>query len=87
MAIISIARECCSHGAEIAEKVADMLGYECISREILLEAAYFFNIPEQKLRRCQFRPAASGPAKNKSGPESGDRTNHQTHSRCKRSRV
>ena len=26
-----------------------MLGYECISREILLEAAYFFNIPEQKL--------------------------------------
>jgi len=49
MAIITIARECCSHGAEIAEKVADMLGYECISREILLEAAYFFNIPEQKL--------------------------------------
>jgi cytidylate kinase len=49
MAIITIARECCSHGAEIAEKVAHMLGYECISREILLEAAYFFNIPEQKL--------------------------------------
>ncbi len=49
MAIITIARECCSHGAEIAEKVADILGYECISREILLEAAYFFNIPEQKL--------------------------------------
>jgi Cytidylate kinase-like family len=43
MAIITIARECCSHGAEIAEKVAEMLGYECISREILLEAAYFFN--------------------------------------------
>ncbi len=49
MAIITIARECCSHGAEIAEKAAAMLGYECISREILLEAAYFFNIPEQKL--------------------------------------
>jgi cytidylate kinase len=49
MAIITIARECCSHGTEIAEKIADMLGYECISREILLEAAYFFNIPEQKL--------------------------------------
>jgi cytidylate kinase len=49
MAIITIARECCSHGAEIAEKVAEMLGYECISREILLEAAYFFNIPEQRL--------------------------------------
>jgi len=49
MAIITIARECCSHGAQIAEKVAAMLGYECISREILLEAAYFFNIPEQKL--------------------------------------
>jgi len=49
MAIITIARECCSHGAEIAEKVAAMLGYECISRAVLLEAAYFFNIPEQKL--------------------------------------
>jgi len=49
MAIITIARECCSHGAEIAEKTAAMLGYECISREVLLEAAYFFNIPEQKL--------------------------------------
>jgi len=49
MAVITIARECCSHGAEVAEKVADALGYECISREILLEAAYFFNIPEQKL--------------------------------------
>ena len=49
MAIITIARECCSHGTEVAEKVADMLGYECISREILLEAAYFFDIPEQKL--------------------------------------
>jgi cytidylate kinase len=49
MAIITIARECCSHGAEIAEKTAAMLGYDCISREVLLEAAYFFNIPEQKL--------------------------------------
>ena len=49
MAVITIARECCSHGAEVAEKVAKMLGYECVSREILLEAAYFFNIPEQKL--------------------------------------
>ena len=49
MAVITIARECCSHGAEVAEKVAEMLGYECVSREILLEAAYFFNIPEQKL--------------------------------------
>ena len=34
MAIITIARECCSHGAEIAEKVAVMLGYECITRRI-----------------------------------------------------
>jgi len=49
MAIISIAREKYSHGAQVAEKVAAALGYECISREILLEAAHFFHIPEKKL--------------------------------------
>ncbi|MBU1162009.1 MAG: cytidylate kinase-like family protein, partial [Proteobacteria bacterium] len=49
MAIITISRGCFSHGQEIAEKVAGMLGYECISREVLIEAAKLFNVSEKKL--------------------------------------
>jgi cytidylate kinase len=49
MPIITISRGCYSHGKEIAERVAKTLGYECISREILLDASKFFNIPEKKL--------------------------------------
>ena len=49
MAIITISRGCFSHGQEIAEKVAEMLGCECISREILIEAAKLFNVSEKKL--------------------------------------
>lgn len=49
MAVITISRGCFSHGREIAEKVAERLGYECVSREVLIEAAKFFNIPEMSL--------------------------------------
>lgn len=49
MAIITISRGCYSHGKEIAEKVAAKLGYECVSREILIEASHFFHVPEMKL--------------------------------------
>ena len=49
MAIITISRRCFSHGQMIAEKVAEKLGYECVSREILVEAAHLFNVSEKKL--------------------------------------
>jgi cytidylate kinase len=49
MAIISFSRGCFSHGKEIAECVAEKLGYECISQEILLEASQFFHVSEEKL--------------------------------------
>lgn len=49
MAIITISRGAYSQGKEIAERVADRLGYECIAREVLLEASQEFNIPELKL--------------------------------------
>lgn len=49
MAIITISRGSYSHGKEIAEKVAGMLGYECVSREILLEASQYFKVSEKKL--------------------------------------
>ena len=49
MSVITISRGSYSHGKAIAEKVADKLGYECVAREILLEASKEFNIPELKL--------------------------------------
>ena len=52
MSIITISRGSYSRGKEVAEKVAVALGYECISREILLEASEQFNIPEIKLVRA-----------------------------------
>jgi len=51
MAVITISRGSYSHGQEIAEKVAKMLGYECVSREILVEASQLFNVSEKKLIR------------------------------------
>jgi cytidylate kinase len=36
-------------GIKIAQLVAERLGYECVGREVLLEASKQFNIPEAKL--------------------------------------
>ncbi len=52
MSVITISRGSYSRGKEVAEKVAAELGYECISREVLLEASEQFNIPEIKLVRA-----------------------------------
>ena len=52
MSIITISRGSYSRGKEVAERVAETLGYECISRDILLEASEEFNIPEIKLVRA-----------------------------------
>jgi cytidylate kinase len=52
MAIITISRGSYSKGKEIAEKVAQELGYECIARRILLEASEEFNVPEVMLVRA-----------------------------------
>ncbi|QTA81841.1 Cytidylate kinase-like family protein [Desulfonema limicola] len=52
MPIITISRGSYSRGKEVAEKAAEVLGYECISRDILLEASEEFNIPEIKLVRA-----------------------------------
>jgi cytidylate kinase len=49
MAVITISRGSYSHGKAIAEKIAQELGYECIARDILIEASREFNIPEIKL--------------------------------------
>jgi len=49
MGIITISRGSCSRGKEIAEELSQKLGYECISREILLKASKDFDVPEVKL--------------------------------------
>ncbi len=58
MAIITISRGPYSGAKDVAEKVAKRLGFECVSREILIEAAQEFNVPEIKLLRA-FRDAPS----------------------------
>ncbi len=52
MSIITISRGSYSRGKEVAEKLAAKLGYECISRDIILEASDEFNTPEIKLVRA-----------------------------------
>jgi cytidylate kinase len=52
MSIITISRGSYSKGREVAEKVSARLGYECISREVLLEASREFNVPEIRLARA-----------------------------------
>ena len=52
MSIITISRGSYSRGKEVAEKIAQRLGYECVSRDVLIEASDEFNIPEIKLVRA-----------------------------------
>ncbi len=49
MSIITISRGSYSKGKQVAEALAHELDYECLSREILIEASGQFNIPEIKL--------------------------------------
>ena len=52
MGVITISRGSYSRGKEIAEKLARKLGYDCISREVLLAASKEFDIPEVKLTQA-----------------------------------
>jgi cytidylate kinase len=52
MAIITISKGSYSKGQEVAEKVAERLNYQSVSREVILEASEDFNIPELKLTRA-----------------------------------
>lgn len=49
MPIITISRGSYSRGKEIAERLSDKLGYDCISRDIIIEASEEYNVPEVKL--------------------------------------
>lgn len=62
MPIVSVSRGSYSHGKEVAERVAQRLGYECIAREVLLEASQQFNVPEvQLVEAIEVAPSAFDP--------------------------
>ncbi len=52
MSIITISRGSFSKGKEVAEKVAQKLGYASVSREVIIEASEEFNVSEVKLDRA-----------------------------------
>lgn len=52
MAIITISRGTYSGGRELAESVARKLGYRCLAREVLVEAAARYGVPLEKLTRA-----------------------------------
>ncbi len=52
MSIITISRGSWTRGKEVAEKVARKLGYECISRDVILETCDEYNVPEVQLIRA-----------------------------------
>jgi cytidylate kinase len=52
MTIITISRGSYSNGKRVAEAVAEKLDFECVSREVLLDASDQFHIPEVKLIRA-----------------------------------
>lgn len=52
MSIITISRGSYSKGKEVAEKVCQRLGYECIARDAIIDASKEFNIPEIRLIRA-----------------------------------
>ena len=49
MSIITISRGSLSGGQSLAERLADRLGYRCISSEALIETAAKYGVPEPKL--------------------------------------
>ena len=48
MSIITISHAAFGHGRTVAERVAQILGYRCISREVLIEASQRYGIAEAK---------------------------------------
>jgi len=52
MSIITISRGSYSMGKTVAEKVAERLHYDIISREVLLDASSRFNVSEIKLKKA-----------------------------------
>ena len=59
MAIITISRGTFSGGKAVAESLSEKLGYPCISKEIILDAAEEFGVPEEQLVAALEKPPKS----------------------------
>ncbi len=59
MAIITISRGTFSGGKAVAERLSQKLGYPCISKEIILDAAEEFGVAEDKLIAAMETPPKS----------------------------
>lgn len=59
MAIITISRGSFSGGKAVAEGLSEKLGYPCISKEIILDAAEEFGVPEEQLVAALEKPPKS----------------------------
>ena len=49
MSIVAISRGTFSGGEAVAKSVANRLGYQCVSREVVLEAAWGYGVPAKDL--------------------------------------
>ena len=63
MSIVTISRGLFSSGQALAERTAEILGYRSMSRELLLEAATRYEIPEAKLTELMETPPEVTPIK------------------------
>jgi len=52
VSVVTISKQSYSPGREVAEKVAQRLGYECLSGDVLSEASEEFDVPEIELLRA-----------------------------------
>ena len=59
MSIITISRGTYSGGKAVAEALGSKLGYPCISKEIIFDAAEEFGIPEEKITASLMEPPKS----------------------------
>ena len=73
MPIITIYQGASGEGQELAETVAEALGYRCVGREVLVEASRRYGIPEAKLNEIE------------STFDRANRISHRTNSRTAKS--
>ena len=64
MSIITISHEAFGDGRAVAERVAAILGYPCMSREVLVKASQRYGIAEDEALRSTGRKAASAGGSN-----------------------
>lgn len=58
MSIIAISRGTFSGGEAVATGIAERLGYRCVSREVLFEAAWGYGVPAEELMVAMETPPA-----------------------------